>query len=197
MFEKILFASGLYLNEEEIRLFSVVWNKDSLPSKDEYLWAIQNKLEKSLFLAFVNLIQENFADFELAKLISNYSYGLTLSLGVEELQEDFQKRLQNTLEYYWAMPCMEVSLMDLDNPKTLAKQLIDLSHLNGMVSDFHERIEVLQKGQSLEEYYLKIGKLEEGESLENIGMAYFDYDNYNLVFADFFDLSIIVFEDIY
>ena len=173
MFDKLLFAPGLYFNEEEIKLFGVVWNKGSLPSKEEYWWAIENKLEKSLFKAFENLIQENFADFELAELISNYTFGLTTSLGVEELKEDFQRSLRSTFEDHWAMSGFEAINMDVDSPSTLANQLMDHSYLNGMLSDFYERIEILENGQSLEEHYLKIDKLEEGERLEDIGEPYF------------------------
>lgn len=196
MFKEILFAPGLYLNEEEITLFGVVWNKDSLPSKEEYKLAIEGKLEKSILKAFENLIQENFADFEMAELISNYTFGRASSLGVEELTVDFQSSLKNVLIDNWAMSSLEAICMDLGTPDVLASQLMDNDYFNGMLSDFYERIEVLKKDESLEEYYLKTDRLEEGESLENIGKAYFDYNNYDLVFADFFELSVHVYENI-
>jgi hypothetical protein len=86
MFEKILFAPGLYLNEEEITLFGILWDKDSLPSRKEYIWAIESKFEKSILKSFENFVLENYGEQELAELITNYTYGVSSSLGVEELK---------------------------------------------------------------------------------------------------------------
>lgn len=196
MFDKILFAPGLYCNEEEIKLFGIVWDKDLFPSRKEYIWAIETKLEKSILRSFENFILESYSEYELAELISNYTFGLTSSLGVEVLQGDFQRKLHETLEHYWAMTGLEASSMYVDKPRTLASQLMDHDHFYGMISDFYERIEVLKNGHSIEKYYLEAERIEEGGRLDAYSIVTFNYDYCSLVFAGFFDLSVIVYEKI-
>lgn len=197
MFDKILFAPGLYLNEEEITLFGIAWDKDSLPSRKEYIWAIETKLEKSILRSFENFILESYGEHELAELITNYTYGVSISLGVEELKIKFQKKLVYALEDDWAMSGYEAINMEVDSPSILASQLIDQSYLYGMLSGFYDRIEILEKGQSLEKHYLETERIEEGETIEEYSINTFDYDYCSLVFPDFFELSGVIKENIF
>lgn len=197
MFDKILFAPGLYLNEEEITLFGIAWDKDSLPSRKEYIWAMETKLEKSILRSFENFILESYGEHELAELITNYTYGVSTSLGVEELKIKFQKKLVYALEDDWTKSEYEAINMEVDSPSNLANQLIDQSYLYGMLSSFYDRIEILQKGQSLEKHYLETERMEEGGTLEEYSIDTFNYDYCSLVFPDFFELSAVVKENMF
>jgi hypothetical protein len=97
----------------------------------------------------------------------------------------------------WAMSEYEAMYMDVDSPRILVSQLMDHSYLHGMLSGFYDRIEILKQGQSLVKYYLETEKIEGDGTLEENSIDTFNYDYSFLVFADFFELSGVVKENIF